>query len=65
MVATITISWVVMGVRDKKKNAKKKSAAIVGPSSMTPNESVRYELMAQRLMAKSSPAMRLRTLGSA
>ena len=41
MVATITISVDVMTVLDRKKQAKKNSAAIVGPSSMTPKDRVR------------------------
>jgi hypothetical protein len=60
IVATITISVVVIFVREMKKIAKKNSAAIVGPSSMTPNDSVRYEFMAHSTTDSTSPAIRLR-----
>src|SRR5688572_5875701 len=56
IVATITISVVVILVLDMKNNAKKMSAAIVGPSSITPNDSVRYEFMAHSTIDSTSPA---------
>src|SRR5690606_38986308 len=62
IVATIPISVVVIFVAERKKNAKKKSAAMVGPSSITPKESVRYEFTPQRTSASTNPAMRARTL---
>jgi hypothetical protein len=62
IVATMTISLVVMRVRERQNAAKKKSAAIAGPSSMIPNESVRYEFMAQSTIARTSPAMKLRNV---
>src|ERR1043165_7600230 len=62
IVATITISVVVILVFDRKKIAKKNSAAIVGPSSITPNDSVRYEFMAHSTIDSARPAIRLRTV---
>src|SRR6185436_967779 len=62
MVATITISVVVILVFDRKKNAKKNSAAIVGPSSITPNDSVRYEFIAHSTRDRTSPTARLRAV---
>jgi hypothetical protein len=41
MVATTTISEVLIFCRERKKKAKKKRAAMVGPSSMTPKLRVR------------------------
>ena len=60
MVATITISPEVIFVRERKKNAKKKSAAIVGPSSITPKLSVRYEFTPQRSSERRKPAISAR-----
>src|SRR3954453_2607569 len=62
IVATMTISVVVIFVFDTKKIAKKNSAAIVGPSSMTPNDSVRYEFIAHRTTDSTSPAAMLRNV---
>src|SRR5688572_26386620 len=63
IVDTITISVEVIAVRERKKNAKKKSAAIVGPSSITPNESVRYEFTPQSRTASAKPETMERTVG--
>ena len=41
MVATITISVLVILLLDRKNTAKKSNAAMVGPSSITPKERVR------------------------
>src|SRR2546428_607578 len=54
MVDTITISCVVILLAVQKKKAKKNSAAMVGPSSMTPKERVRYEFIAHRQTASSA-----------
>jgi hypothetical protein len=56
IVATITISCVVSFFFAHEKKAKKKSAAIVGPSSITPNDSVRNEFMAQSAIERMLPA---------
>src|SRR5262245_37522169 len=56
IVATMTISVAVILVFDRKNTAKKNSAAIVGPSSITPNDSERYEFIAHRMIANTSPA---------
>src|SRR5688572_19254069 len=63
IVETITISSVVMTVRERKKNAKKKRAAMVGPSSMTPNESVRYEFTPHSNTDKRKPERIARRVG--
>src|SRR5262245_54840200 len=55
MVETITISAVLILGATQKKKAKKNSAAMVGPSSMTPKESVRYEFIAHRATASTEP----------
>src|SRR4051812_35204140 len=68
IVATIAISLVLILVEERKKNAKKKSAAIVGPSSITPKLSVRYEFTAQRSSERKNPAISargVRPLGTA
>ena len=65
IVETMTISPEVMRVRESTKPAKKKSAAMLGPSSMMPKLSVRKEFIAQSAMASTRPATRDRGLGKA
>ena len=63
MVATITISVVVMRFAPKgSMSAKKNSAAIVGPSSITPNDSVRYEFIAHSATENRRPITTERTV---
>jgi hypothetical protein len=63
IVATITISVVVMlAAPNGSISAKKKSAAIVGPSSITPNDSVRYEFIAHNATENKRPQTTARTL---
>src|SRR5262245_47802196 len=62
IVETITISEVLMRVAVQKKKAKKNRAAMVGPSSMTPNDSVRYECIAHRAMARRDPVTTARVV---
>ena len=63
MVATITISCVVIFLLTQKNIEKKNSAAMVGPSSMTPNDSVRYEFIMHIRTDSSAPVMMARALG--
>jgi hypothetical protein len=65
MVETMTISEVVMRVFDSAKPAKKKRAAMFGPSSMMPKLSVRKEFIADSAMASTMPAARHRRVGKA
>src|SRR5262245_18654027 len=62
IVDTMTISVVLIFERDRKKKVKKMSAAMVGPSSITPKERVRYEFIAHRTIDRIIPATTLRTV---